>query len=408
MNVLFLCCCSNGKLAGGERDHRPEGSIPLSIPERCHKLLEARRQVFQRIDDGAGSAHGKPLRDLPYNGQLVLGRDLGGERTGAYMPASARYHGRFWRELDPGGSDRLGASPHHWIIVSALYGLLTSNEPIQRYSCHTLDDEGITEVWTRGGLLTSLLLEYVRVFNVKLVVDLMADVTYHNLFNWERVSRKVRVLQAFGAQNAGPGLLPALGFLVRDRLLNIPTEELFGIRTSATYHTDYEDIVLTPEPAPPEGFLGRELPKDKVRPRGDDEPSPPMSTQAEDGPKGECVVLPQSREIPVSSKDHKTIFGRPINSIRDFPPEARRLLAKVSRAAEVLYITVDEMTQKKGASKEYELRLSSGRQRDGVIAGKLVGPSKLKVTQQIRIRVTPGREETTRLAIERLLAGEME
>ena len=183
------------------------------------------------------------------------------------MPAMVRYRGRFYRELDPEGLGVLDESSHHWLIVSALYGILTPEEPIQRYSCHTLDDAEITEIWTKGGLLTSLLLEYVRVFQVGLIVNLMADASYHDIFNWERVSKRTRVLWAFGAQNAGPGLLSALGFLVRDRLLQIPAQELFGIRQHETYLTDYEDVALTRRRTPPDGFLGEpSRPEDPVLP----------------------------------------------------------------------------------------------------------------------------------------------
>ena len=174
-----------------------------------------------------------------------------------------RYRGRFYDALDPEECGGLDKSSHHWLIVSALYGILTPKEPIQRYSCHTLDDAELTKIWTKDGLITSLLLSYVRAFDVGLIVNLMADASYHDLFNWERILRHVRVLWAFGAQNAGPGLLPALGFLARDRLLQIPAEELFSIRNSETYITDYEDVALVPcrtppiPPPPPYGFLGQ-------------------------------------------------------------------------------------------------------------------------------------------------------
>ena len=263
--ILFLCCCSNRKFAGGERAYRQEDSMPHAIPDQGRVLLESRTRVFQRIQDGASSAQGTPLRDLPYNDhtQLVHGPDLGGNTTGKYLPAMKRYRGRFYEVLDPEEQDVLGESPHHWIIVSALYGLLTPKELIQRYSCHTLDDDAeITEIWTRDDLLTSLLLSYVRAFDVGLIVNLMADASYHVLFNWERILGNVRVLWAFGAQNAGPGLLPALGFFARDRLLRIPSEELFGIQEPETYKTDYEDVALTLcrtppiPPVSPPGFLG--------------------------------------------------------------------------------------------------------------------------------------------------------
>ena len=50
-----------------------------------------------------------------------------------------------------------GESPHHRLIAFALYGLLTREEPIRRYSCHRLDEAELTEVGTREGLFTSLL-----------------------------------------------------------------------------------------------------------------------------------------------------------------------------------------------------------------------------------------------------------
>ena len=203
-SVLFLCCCSNRKIPGGDDRYQTECTMPrLMHEERGRALLEARQNVFQRIHDGARSVQGTLLRDLPYNNQLVCGPDLGGRAVGIYWPAMTRYRGRFYQELDPRESGVLGGSPHHWLIVSALYGLLSPKEPVQMYSCHTLDDTGITEIWTRDGLLTSLLLEYVRVSGVKLIVDLMADISYHDLFNWEKISRRARVLRAFGACRPG-------------------------------------------------------------------------------------------------------------------------------------------------------------------------------------------------------------
>ena len=132
--ILFLCCCSNKKLAGGERAYSPAKSMPLAIPRRSRDLLKARHTVFQRIHDGATSVRGTLLRDLPYNADapLVPGPDLGGNAHGRYMPAEARYRGRFYQELDPDERGVLSESPHHWLITSALYGLVTPEEPIQR------------------------------------------------------------------------------------------------------------------------------------------------------------------------------------------------------------------------------------------------------------------------------------
>lgn len=400
--ILFLCCCSNRKVAGGERAYRPVSSVPLSVPGQGRALLQARQSVFQGIRDGAQAMQGKPLRDLPYNAEprLVGGPDLGGDANGQYMPAMARYRGRFYQELDPCEMGLLGESPHHWLITSALYGLLTPDEPIQRYSCHTLDDEALIEVWTKDGLLTSVLLAYVRAFGVDLIVDLTADVSYHDLFDWERISKHVQVLRAFGAQNAGPGLLPALGFLAQDRLLQIPRQELFEIEEHETYITDYEDVVLTRSyHAAPESFLGApSLPDEPVLPSSEKSGVPTLSDEVP-GANEECVVLPRPREILVTSGGHGTMFGYQITHIRDLPPEARRLFDQASRVAEVLDVRLGPFTSR-GATKDFRLDFSEpGGGANGIIEAKLRGQGRIGGTQQVRIRVTPGRELATYQAL---------
>ena len=176
-----------------------------------------------------------PLRELPYNSQLANGPDLRGETTGLYLPAMQRYRGRFFQEFDPEETGSLGADSHRCLFVSALYGLVAPDEPIQRYSCHTLDDDEIARIWGHG-LLTSILLHYVRAFDVHLIIDLLADVSYRGLFNWERIRRgPVRVLTAFGDQNYGPGLLHALGWLARRTLASQSAEELLAIDGARTF-----------------------------------------------------------------------------------------------------------------------------------------------------------------------------
>lgn len=244
-SVLLLCSCSNRKQSGGESAYRAENSVVEALGERGLDLLTARRQVLQHIRGEAKSIQGPALRDLPYNGKLVEGPDLGGTAAGLYMSAMLHYRGRFYQELDPGEAGTMDSSPHRCLIVSALYGLVAPKELIQRYSCHTLDDKEIVRTWS-DRLLTSLLLHYVRVFDVRLIIDLLADASYRELFNWERIRRgPVPILRAFGEQNAGPGLLPALGFLTRRVLISQSAEDLLEINGARTYITDYEDVVLT-------------------------------------------------------------------------------------------------------------------------------------------------------------------
>ena len=315
-----------------------------------------------------------------------------------------RYRGRFFIELDPDERGVLGESPHRWIIVSALYGLLTPDEPIQLYSCHTEDNADIAEIWKKDGLLTSLLLEYIRVFDVRLIVDLMAEDSYHRLFNWERIEKRVEVLRAFGDQNAGSAFLPALGFLARDRLLQAAAEDMFGIEKHRTYRTDYEDVVLTRSyREPPEPFLTESAVSRGPDHSDDVEVKPPEPPEPPPGPGDECVVLPRPRAIRVTSDDHRTIFGHRITRIEDLPSDVRVLFDRISRAAEVLDVRLGPF-QSKGWRKDFKIDVARpGDERHGVIECKLRGPGRKGCTQHLRIRVTPGREWATYRVIEQLL-----
>ena len=404
-SVLLLCCCSNRKLAGGESAYRAEPSLPKILGARGEDLLAARQRVVQQVQAGAVSAQGTPLRDLPYNSQLANGPDLGGTATGLYMRAMQRYRGRFFQELDPVETGSLGADPHRCLFVSAFYGLVAPDEPIQRYSCHTLDDE-VARTWS-DGLLTSILLHYVRVFDVRVIVDLLADVSYRQLFNWDRIRRRpVRVLTAFGDQNYGPGLLPALGWLVRRTLASQSAEELLAIDGARTFFTDYEDVVLTSEADPPAPFLGEASATATGAGPVQTPDTRPSAAEPSVEDATECVVLPQAREVRVTSGGHNTIFGRQITSIRDIPPASRRLLDTVSRAAEVLDIRLGPF-KRRGGSRDFALSLVPPRLGDGTIDGRLTGSAKIGGSQQVRIRVTPGREKATYLALVRLLEDEV-
>ena len=400
-NVLFLCSCSNRKLAGEEFAYRPADSMPRAIPRRGSDLIEARQKAFSRIQGDATSVQGTSLRDLPYNAALVLGPDFGGKDNGRYMPAMARYRGRFFMELDPDERGLMGESPHRWIIVSALYGLLTPGEPIQRYSCHTEDDADIAGIWKKDGLLTSLLLEYIHVFDIGLIVDLMAEDSYHGLFNWEKIEKHTEVLRAFGDQNAGPALLPALGFLARDQLLHAHAGELFGIEKDRTYHTDYEDVVLTRSyREPPVPFLTESAVSRGLERQSDVDMAPPGRQDPPPDPNDECVVLPHPREIWVTSSSHTTIFGRQINHIRELPPEVRSSFELISRAAEVLSIRLGKF-RRGDQRRDYKIELSPlSHESHGFIECKLRGTDG---TQHFRILVTPGREEAKYSTLKRLL-----
>ena len=73
---------------------------------------------------------GVPLKNLDYNRDLVKGAEFGGRKDAAYMPALDRYEGRFFQALGDAGKAHC-RSNDSLLIVSGLYGLLRTSEPMQ-------------------------------------------------------------------------------------------------------------------------------------------------------------------------------------------------------------------------------------------------------------------------------------
>ena len=110
--MLFVSICSLTKSGGGHDEYDSGEAIGSELTPRL---------VWQ----------GVALPELEYNRHLARGPDFGGDSRARYRPAVERYEGRFFLGL---GSDRgavLRASPHHLLLLSGLYGVLRSFEPIQ-------------------------------------------------------------------------------------------------------------------------------------------------------------------------------------------------------------------------------------------------------------------------------------
>ena len=235
--VLLLLICSNTKYRKGESpEYRPsKWSMPRCLPATHSRLLyQGRRQMYNLITGDSASRHGTLLRDLPFNKGLVPAPDLlfiDAVKGGSYLPAAHRYRGRFYRELGPGGASLLTDTPHHVLIMSGLYGLLTPSEPIQLYSCHVPDHPAIARCWTENDRLTRLLVAYIERLAITRVFDLTAVDTYRNLVSWEMVRHATGggVLHPFSSQYVGDSLLPSLGILAK-RLLQASETELMALK----------------------------------------------------------------------------------------------------------------------------------------------------------------------------------
>jgi hypothetical protein len=160
------------------------------------------------------------------NRQLVEGPEFGGSNLAAYMPACERYAGRFFGQLSL-------MAPKFWrvlpptvetVFVSALYGLVLWDEPIQNYDCHFADytddfrQSRVREVW--GETLSDALIEFLRGQSrsdpITTVYDLLSESLYQSLFAWEKI-QGAPVFHRIFKGIAGPNTLVALArVLARD------------------------------------------------------------------------------------------------------------------------------------------------------------------------------------------------
>ncbi len=392
-NILLITICSNSKLRGGESKYNPNKSFLSLLENHSKELLTRRQKVYKLLKSREPKRDGMDIKDLPFNQNLNLGRDLGGTASAEYMPAYKRYTGRFYKELIISGKSLLQTTKHHTLIISSLYGLLLPQEMIQTYSCHLPDYDGIVSVWEKDNFVTSLVLAYIRHFKIKLVFDLTAQEIYRNLINWERVRKKSSVLHAFGEQNAGPATLPALGTFARKNLLNKSNEELLVLPANKSFYSKYESIKLFETRFPPDGFP-RETPRKDISPSNHDNEKEKSQKKSPNHVilDHEVEILNHYRDIRIVSRDHNTIFDKNINFFKDLPISVQPIFQEISRCPDVIEVLFGRFKPKGPKSKTFKIKLSIPNKDTSHIYAKLLGKGKIGGTQEIDIRVTKGRE----------------
>ena len=227
--VLFLTNCSLTKAPGGGAEYDDKQAITSVLSERLgDQLLKRRASVFQLVKNAPDfDWQGLPVSELEYNRALSSGPDVGGRHTAAYLPALDRYEGRFFQALGATGKRKLLESRHHALFLSGLYGLLRPTEPIQLYSCPL--DPQVAARWRERGLLTDVLCEYIRRFDIARIIDLTAIDAYRQLIDWEKVAAKTEVLHCFDVMAAGESALTAFGKCVAEELIDLTEDELIGL-----------------------------------------------------------------------------------------------------------------------------------------------------------------------------------
>ena len=243
--VLFLTNCSLTKAVGGGAEYDESQAIASALPDPLSaRFRERREDVFERVKNATDfNWQGTPVSALEFNRELSRGKDLGGRRSVAYLPALDRYQGRFFQALGEAGKRRLAESGHHALFLSGLYGLLRPTEPVQLYSCPL--DPQVAELWRKDGLLTDVLCEYIRRFGIARIIDLTAIDVYRQLIDWERVAEtRTDVLHCFDVMAAGDYALTPFGKCLAEELLHLTEDEIADLPFEHRLETELGTMIL--------------------------------------------------------------------------------------------------------------------------------------------------------------------
>lgn len=250
---LFLITCSGTKRKNSKShtDYTNSNTIKQTLSHTSEKLLEGRRKALKLITESGIITDGIKLSEHPYNKQLQVGKDFGGEAVSKYLEAVYRYNGRFYRELGEHGIYDLLNSEHDFLILSGLYGVISPVEPIQLYECNLEELQEFHNNWTQDDLLTNILLDYIENNDITSIVDLTSQHEYRNLIYWKRLYEKedLNVLHAHNQNFAGPQALIEMATYLKKSLLTMKASE-FSIKETKPEN----NCCLTSSIIPPEGW----------------------------------------------------------------------------------------------------------------------------------------------------------
>ncbi len=238
-HLLFIICCSNAKIGGGSPEYDDSRSFlrELSSASR-NNLIGCRQAILDHIRQGGGTRQGKRLHELPYNRNLRQAQDFGGSEKGEFLPARSRYAGRAYSEITESSWEN---RQHQVLIFSGLYGLVSPEEPIQRYSLDLGDSSITLSVWS--DTLTLLLAEYAKRNEVECIIDGLGDENYRDAIDWAYLGGFAEVTHIFGSQNAGPAVLRAIGHFLGSSGLGGETDYLKSLFSSGqAFPTKYESL----------------------------------------------------------------------------------------------------------------------------------------------------------------------
>ena len=168
MNQILIPCCQS-KRTGGTSQYQPSDALRRGLKADTYKYLMNCR------------------KDLANILGLRPGHDLGfDEHTPGlqFMPAVRRYRGNLYKAAS---LDTIAVNPNSYrvAIISALYGLIDSNDLIREYELAMdgrLPNGGRVYRWWKDRNLRDIVEEYIRQAHPTVVHD-MLSINYHKAFN---------------------------------------------------------------------------------------------------------------------------------------------------------------------------------------------------------------------------------
>ena len=160
------------------------------------------------------------------------------------MPAIYRYKGGFYSGLEESGKNLLLNCDHHFLILSACYGILQPLEPIQYYACQFGDRNDAYTLWTKNNFISTVLADYI----IKNKICRIFDFTYcsveafHDCFNWDYIAKKtgVEILHAYHRWNQGDDALVNFGTFLKEFMISQSSEKLLDIDCDIFY----DDVIF--------------------------------------------------------------------------------------------------------------------------------------------------------------------
>ncbi|MDD5189128.1 MAG: putative DNA binding domain-containing protein [Methanoregula sp.] len=235
--VLILTVDTNHKSKENESlEYNSDDSFRFSgIEEKAgQNLVKTRAEIFQLLKENKVRWPDDD-DELFINKSLLNGKDFfGSDDNTRYLPAVSRLSGGVYGAMGERGKDFLLQSPHHFLILSAAYGLLMPFEPIQFYSCQFGDYNLTYEKWTQENQISELLIDYINKHKIKRIFDFTycSTLAYHECLNWPLISNKTgsEILHGYHKWGKGDAALDFFGVYIRDHLLLSTPQKLMEIK----------------------------------------------------------------------------------------------------------------------------------------------------------------------------------